>query len=103
MSTLSQFVTQSSIKTIQRSTLSITGSGNLASGTITAVDTTKTTLNYLGNTAGNPSTTGATKADLASMGIYISLVDSTTVYAQRNSPGTGGLGQIVSYEVIEYN
>jgi hypothetical protein len=103
MSTLSQFISQSSIKTIQRGTLTITGSGNVASGTISAVDITKTTLNHLGNTAGSSSTSATTKADLASMGIYISLISSTTVYVVRNNPGTGGLANTVSYEVIEYN
>jgi hypothetical protein len=103
MSTLSQFVTQSSIKTIQRGVLTIVGTGTFASGTITAVDTTKTTLNHLGNTAGSSNAVGTIKPDLASMGIYISLINSTTVYAQRNTPGTSGLSNTVSYEVIEYN
>lgn len=90
MSTLSQFTGQK-IKSIQRGVLTMTSSSLTA--TISSVDTSKSILYFLGNTAYN-STSGTGD-------IYIELLDSTTIRGTRSTP-TGGTATLVSYQVVEY-
>jgi len=91
MSTLSQFAGQR-IKSIQRGVLTVIAGS--ATATISSVDTSKSILSFLGNTAYNNGTSGTGD-------IYIELIDSTTIRGTRQSP-TGGAGTFVSYQVVEY-
>lgn len=94
MSTLSQFVGGSPIKSIQRGTITFDGSNTSVSATISSVDTTKTFLSYLGYQANSSFT------DIRTNATRLSLVNATTVTATKEyATGT----TVVSYEVIEYN
>ena len=90
MSTLSQFVGGSPIKSIQRGTITI--ASITATATISSVTTSKTQLNYLGSSTGSP--------DLNDSLIRIALTSSTVITAIRDDSGDAAT---VSYEVIEYN
>ena len=93
MSTLSQFVGGSPIKSIQRGTIALlanTHSSNTA--TISSVDTSKSFISWLG---GSTNTTA-----LNQWAHRVDLTNSTTVTVTR----TTDAGSVtVSYEVIEYN
>lgn len=78
------------IKAIQRGTITLSGANLTATATITAVDTTKTELRYLGQTV---------SADVENVNCYIELTNSTTITATRN---TGSATTIVSWELTEY-
>ena len=94
MSTLSQFVGSSVIKSIQRGTISITGGATdqTATATISSVSTEKSVLNFLGVTSTDSSVRSISR---------IVLTNSDTVTATRNL-GSAFNPTIVSYEVIEY-
>lgn len=77
------------VKTRGRGIINITGSNLTATATITAVDTAKTKLIYLGV---------ATEA--AGTDAHIYLTNTTTITATRKSTG-GGLSTAVSYEYEE--
>lgn len=95
MSTLSQFVGSSGIKSIQRGTISITGGAlnQTATATISSVSTAKSVLNFLGVTSTDDSVRSISR---------IVLTNSDTVTATRNLGSTFN-PTIVSYEVIEFN
>ena len=89
MSTLTQFV--GGIKSIQRGTFTIAGASTTGTATITSVDTTKTKVRWLGNTAGDATVTN----DMC----YIVLTNATTITGTRS----GTTGSItVSWELTEY-
>lgn len=90
MSTLSQFVGGSPIKSIQRGTITI--ASITATATISSVTTSKTQLNYLGSSTGS--------LNLDDSLIRIALTSSTVITAIRDDNGGSAT---VSYEVIEYN
>jgi hypothetical protein len=82
----------SPIKSIQRGTISIAGANTSNTATITAVDTAKTMLNWLGHTA---------DGDIGlRVLMQLVLTNSTTVTATRqyNSGAT-----VISFEAIEFN
>jgi len=95
MSTLSQFVNRSPIKSIQRGTITISSGAVSNTATISSVTTSKTQLNFLGS---------STTADLSLYLAFtrVTLTNSTTVTATRGGAG-GHDTTTVSYEVIEYN
>ena len=79
----------SKIKSIQRGTISLSGTTS-ASATISSVNTAKATLTYLGNSVGDsPATVQA----------RIALTNATTVTATRSATSTSAA---VSYEVVEW-
>ena len=79
------------INSIQRGTISITGTNTSNTSTITSVDTTKTELRILGQS----NTTGS----VASMA-YLVLANATTITATRISSSSGTT--TVSWELTEY-
>lgn len=90
MSSLTDFV-GGGIKSIQRGTISIGSLASSATATITAVNTSKTMLNFLG-----------CYTSTSSDSIYLpllTLTNSTTVTASK---GATGVSATVSYEVIEF-
>jgi len=98
MSTLTQFY--SSIKSIQRGTISRASGDTTATATITAVNTSKSFVNFLGATNDATSTSTATEADVTAITVRVELTDSTTVTLTR---GSAVLGTVVaSYEVVEF-
>lgn len=90
MSTLSQFG-GGGVKSVQRGTITVTSNSNSQTATITAVDTSKSMVNYLGFTGGAVSTYDTWPR--------VALTNSTTVTVTK---GGSTLGIIVSYEVIEF-
>jgi hypothetical protein len=80
MSVASQFG-GGGIKSIQRGTVSVLSTATV---TITAVNTAKTMLNYLGDAAGSA---------------FLQLTSSTQI---TFTSGDGNFSKSVSYEVIEY-
>jgi len=97
MSTLTQFAS-GSIKSIQRGIIAITtpNTGS-ATATITAVNTAKSSLSYLGQTGYY----GATATEGIS-NMRIALTNSTTITASCTS-SAALTNLIVSYELVEYN
>lgn len=90
MSTYNEIFLGGSIKSIQRGQLTVPPAG--ANATITAVNTAKTELRYLGHYHGG----GSTFDDI---GCSVYLLNSTTVRATRG----GSSGSIsVSWELTEY-
>lgn len=85
MSTLTQFLPQTGIKSVQSGTFSIVGSDTTGTATISSVNTAKSFLVFLG--AGES-------------GIYIYLQDATTIIAARPA---GTTTRTVSYSVVEFN
>ncbi len=78
------------IKSIQRGTIALAGAATTGTATITAVDTTKTELRFLGQSAG-----GGGDQHTA----WITLTNSTTITATRvTASGT----TTVSWELTEY-
>ena len=78
-----------SIKSIQRGTITITGTNTTATASITSVDTSKTELRYLGVTE--------TSSD---SGAYLTLSSSTQITATRAAP-TASHSVTVSWELTE--
>jgi hypothetical protein len=89
-----------SIKSVQRGTIELAGGqspGNAsATATITAVDTAKSEIHFLGATSSSNITSDGTKAM-----DRVALTNSTTVTAFAGD-GAGGT-HIVGYEVVEDN
>jgi len=81
---------RTAVKTRGRGIINITSSNLTATATITAVDTAKTELVYLG------CATETTGTDA-----HIYLTNTTTITATRKANG-GGLNTLVSYEYVEY-
>lgn len=79
------------IKSIQRGTISITGTNLTNTATITAVNTAKAELRLVGQ-----STTSSVLPSFA----YLQLTDSTTITATRLSSSSSTT--TVSYEVTEF-
>ena len=94
MSVASQF-SGGGIKSIQRGTISAYSAS--ATATITAVNTSKTMLNFCGVTLGYVSGYYTSNPESA----YISLTNSTTVTV-NNRAGSMAVPPTVSYEVIEF-
>lgn len=96
MSTLSQFAPR--IKSIQTGTISVTtgggGAETTATATITAVDTSKSILYFMGNTSNKHTQTVDTTA-------RVELTNSTTVTAGVWSYGVARTAT-VGYQVVEY-
>ena len=82
------------IKSIQRGTVSITGTNTTGTATVTAVDTTKAKLALLGEPFNNPG--GSTVTG------YIALTNSTTITATRATTGGFSYTSTFSYELTEY-
>lgn len=94
MSTLSQFVGGSPIKSIQRGVIGLGYLSASATATISTVNTSKTVLSFCGS---------STNGSYGGIGLVrIALTNSTTVTATRDNIGSGE-SAIVSYEVVEYN
>ncbi len=79
------------IKSIQRGIISIVNLDATADAIVSAVDTSKSTLSYLGTSSINTN-----PEDIA----YVELVDATTVRATRRVANTGTT--FLSWELIEY-
>ena len=96
MSTLSQFSGGGIKGSVQRGTITIGGnfptSETSKTQTISAVDTSKSIINYLGNSVSG--------ADDVTMIARLSLTNSTTITATRAR--SDYTSTIVSYEVIEF-
>ena len=91
MSTLSQFSGGGIKGSVQRGTITIGAGSNVATQTITAVDTSKSMINFLGFSGASVSANDSWPR--------ISLTNSTTVTATKAfTIGT----VVVSYEVIEF-
>lgn len=92
MSNSNQF--RGGIKSIQRGTITITTNNTSATATISAVNTAKTELRYLGG--GN--------YDIAPGAVFgrIVLTNSTTITASPSSSGTLNASVIVSWELTEW-
>lgn len=82
------------IKSIQRGTLSISGTNNAATATISSVNPAKTELRFLG---ANPIASASVNEGM----VYIVLTNSTTITASRQFGGNGNT-PIVSWELTEY-
>lgn len=82
------------IKSIQRGTLSISGTNNAATATISSVNPAKTELRFLGV---NPLTPTPINEGM----VYIVLTNSTTITAARQDGGNSNT-PIVSWELTEY-
>ncbi len=82
------------IKSIQRGTLSISGTNNAATATISSVNPAKTELRFLGV---NPLTPTPVSEGM----VYIVLTNSTTITAARQFGGNSNT-PIVSWELTEY-
>lgn len=83
------------IKSIQRGTISITGTNTTAIATVTAVDVNKSIINWVGQNA------FATGAGTSQGDIYLILTNATTITATRINSGVSQTS-IVSYELVEY-
>ena len=92
MSNSSQF--RGGIKSIQRGTISITTANTSATATISAVNTAKTELRYLGG--------GNYDANLGAVFARIVLTNSTTITASPSSSSTLNGTIIVSWELTEW-
>ena len=81
------------IKSIQAGTISIAGANVTNTATVTAVDTTKAVLTFLGYSmdVANPECS-----------VRIALTNSTTITATRSSTGGGTTTSIVGYFLTEY-
>jgi len=93
MSTLSQFAA-GGIKSIQRGTISSVVLSSSTTATITAVNTTKTILNYCGCSTGS----SGSISDV----VRIALTSSTTITLTPRAAIAWSVPPVVSYEVIEY-
>ena len=97
MSTLAQF--SGGIKSIQRVTGGITAGNSFETFLISAVNTSKTMVSYLGCQSNTSNSNATTNVSVASMFCTIRLASSTTVLAQRTNT-TSSL--FVSFEIIEF-
>jgi hypothetical protein len=104
MSTLSQFVGGSPIKSIQRGVISTGTNDSSATATISSVDTTKAIVNYLGSRLPINNTSAVVVNDFGNTLAHVALTNATTITITRGRAPGGGWGAInISYEVIEYN
>ena len=90
MSTLSQF-SGGGVKSVQRGTITVSGTSQTNTATITAVDTSKSMISFTGFSGGAMSTYDNWPR--------LFLTNSTTVTATRNG---SSFSVVVSYEVIEF-
>ncbi len=93
MSTLTQFLPQTGIKSVQRGLITIATSSYFNTATISAVNLSKAYINYLGSA--NPGGVSAAADILCRMEF-----DSSTQVAAIRSGNANGT--IVSYEVVEF-
>lgn len=97
MSTLSQFAQSGKIKSIQRGVISIPKTSTSSSVIITAVDTTKSILHFLGQDTCAGRTGNVTRS------AYISLTNSNTISAIANAVGDNTEDILnVSWQLVEY-
>lgn len=82
------------VKSIQRGTITVAGTS--ANATVTAVVVANSDLRYLGNTY-----SAAATSTERSMMTYITLVNTTTVQAVRQSSADGGF-VVAAFELLEY-
>lgn len=75
------------IKSIQRGVISVNGTGNVATATISAVNVAKTELRYLGR--------------MGTFEVRLTLENSTTVKLERVVPGSSSVSE-ASWELTEY-
>jgi hypothetical protein len=101
MSSLSQFAQSGKIKSIQRGIITIGTSSSSSSVTITAVDTSKSVLHYLGQSTSSYSSGYGSFGSAGSADAYLSLTNSTTITASRVISGTD-ITQYISYQIVEY-
>lgn len=83
------------IKSIQRGVINLALGASTGTATITAVNTLKTELRFLGS---NGNTSVATNEALA----YLTLTNATTVTLSRANSGGGNGNTSVSWELTEY-
>lgn len=95
MSNLTQF-SSGGIKSIQRGTITISGTALTATATITAVDTAKSELRHLGVSSNPPASTIDHEYALR-----LSLTNSTTITATR-AAAPNSTSAIVSWELTEW-
>jgi hypothetical protein len=95
MSTLTQFLPQTGIKSVQRGLITISTSSYFNTATISAVNLSKSYINYLGSA--NPGGSSGAAADIL---CRMEFDSSTQVAAIRSGNGNG---TTVSYEVVEFN
>ena len=81
------------IKSIQRGTVSLTGTASTATVTISPVNTSKAMLSFLGFTSNGNAALGESLTRIA-------LTDSTTITATRELTGNSFIN-IVSWELVE--
>lgn len=91
---ISQFPPPGSIKSIQRGTITLSGTSTSGAATISSVDTSKSVLTVLGSSA--------SAAGTALQGAFgrVTLTDATTITVNRTTNGSNDL--IVSYQIVEY-
>jgi hypothetical protein len=95
MSTLTQFLPQTGIKSVQRGTFVIGVTDFSGTASINSVTTGKSFVNFLGLSLLDTS--------VAAGRLRLELTDSTTVTANRASVGSQVNSVTVSYEVVEFN
>ena len=83
---------ESPIKSVQRGTISMAASTSSATATITAVDTNKTFLTWLG--------TSIVHDGAARRATILVLTNSTTVTVSRTDPTSDS---VTSWEAVEFN
>ena len=101
MSSLSQFAQSGKIKSIQRGIITIGTSSSSSSVTITAVDTSKSVLHYLGQSTSSYNSGYGTFGSGSSVDAYLSLTNSTTITASR-VVSSANYTQYISYQIVEY-
>lgn len=101
MSSLSQFAQSGKIKSIQRGVVSIGTGVSSSSVTITAVDTSKSILHYLGQSSAAYNSGYGTFGSGAAATAYLTLTNSTTITASRVIAGTNNT-QYIGYQIVEY-
>jgi len=94
MSTLTQFLPQTGIKSVQRGLITISSNSYFNTATISAVNLSKSYINYLGSA--NPGGDSSVADIMCRMEF-----DSSTQVAAIRSGNTNGT--TVSYEVVEFN
>lgn len=96
MSSLTQFVSSSRIKSIQRGIITISPAQTSATATISSIDPSKSILYHLGvDTSVSDRVT-----DFITRSAYLTLTNSTTITATTNASGVSNL--IVSWQIVEY-
>lgn len=85
-----------SVKAVQRGAIVIGAGTNSQTATIAAVDMSKSELRLLGNR------NNVTSAPIGTDWVTLSLTNSTTITADRQTNGSGST-ETVSWELTEYN